>query len=84
MKTRDVFFKTISILATCNVDEGYWPDAFRRTIMTETKVGVGVSLDKETLRYVDMIRGQEPRSRALENLINLGIVQQRKYKRMDG
>lgn len=38
------------------------------------KVSTGLSIDHETLARIDQIRGEVPRSRILERLINKGIA----------
>lgn len=41
------------------------------------KVPTGLSIESETLAKIDSFRGQIPRSRILEDLINKGLASER-------
>jgi hypothetical protein len=44
------------------------------------KVQTGLSIDSETLTRIDQMRGEVPRSRILERLINRGIASENAEK----
>lgn len=44
------------------------------------KVTTGLSIDSETLAMIDQMRGEVPRSRILERLINRGLAAERVEK----
>lgn len=44
------------------------------------KVPCGLSIESETLTRIDQIRGEVPRSRVLERLINRGIAAEKAEK----
>ena len=40
------------------------------------KAPTGISIEAETLKRIDQMRGEVPRSRVLERLINKGLAQE--------